>query len=362
MSMVLKRNAKAFSLIMVSSISAFATAVTKWFFGISQKQLELATSKFTTMELNSVGYVQPSVKPPIVNFDRKWRHRLLPVKFPCQSINQSINHTKPVTPRRRVLGYPDRCLRCDSCPSTSVSVLCNAEQWWHRVSIEGRPLCNLRFADDIDLLGSSEEELQHLLKDWRKQRLQYGMEISSESATRQQHQAKTTTYRWMDKRSKNCTSSQVSTQTKDGTSVKEVKIRPSHKHTQPWQDWQYTVKNKAISFPIKSITCTSCRCSYVIPGRWRLIWTRKCGSSGPAVIYRAHYKNGWRRFSRKLIWRYQPQIYTSVAYQKVSIHPRRKWRDQLHFPIGCKSRSYYCCSHRLHRRKMTFLIKSRKLL
>ena len=30
------------------------------------------------------------------------------------------------------------------------------------VTIGGRSLCNLRFADDIDLLGSSEEELQQL--------------------------------------------------------------------------------------------------------------------------------------------------------------------------------------------------------
>ena len=30
------------------------------------------------------------------------------------------------------------------------------------VSIGGRPLCNLRFADDIDLLGDSDEELQRL--------------------------------------------------------------------------------------------------------------------------------------------------------------------------------------------------------
>ena len=30
------------------------------------------------------------------------------------------------------------------------------------MSIGGRPLCNLRFADDIYMLGSSEEELQQL--------------------------------------------------------------------------------------------------------------------------------------------------------------------------------------------------------
>ena len=44
---------------------------------------------------------------------------------------QSINHSKPVTPRRR-WGTPNRCLRCDGRPSTPV--LCNAEQWWHRLA------------------------------------------------------------------------------------------------------------------------------------------------------------------------------------------------------------------------------------
>ena len=31
------------------------------------------------------------------------------------------------------LGYPDRCLRCDGCSLTPV--LCNVEQWWHRLTI-----------------------------------------------------------------------------------------------------------------------------------------------------------------------------------------------------------------------------------
>ena len=50
------------------------------------------------------------------------------------------------------------------------------------VSIGGRPLCNLRFADDIDLLGSSEEELQQLSRRLDETAAEYGMEISSEKA------------------------------------------------------------------------------------------------------------------------------------------------------------------------------------
>ena len=43
--------------------------------------------------------------------------------------NQSINHN-PLRPG--VIGVPDRCLRCDGHPS--MPVVCNAEQWWHRLA------------------------------------------------------------------------------------------------------------------------------------------------------------------------------------------------------------------------------------
>ena len=44
----------------------------------------------------------------------------------------------------------------------------------------GRPLCNLHFADDIDLPECSEEELQQLTERLEKTAAGYGMEISSE--------------------------------------------------------------------------------------------------------------------------------------------------------------------------------------
>ena len=47
------------------------------------------------------------------------------------------------------------------------------------VSIGGQPLFNLRFADDIDLLGGSEEELQQSIERLEKTAVGYGMEISS---------------------------------------------------------------------------------------------------------------------------------------------------------------------------------------
>ncbi len=48
------------------------------------------------------------------------------------------------------------------------------------ISIGGRPLCNLRFADNIDLMGGSEAELQDLTTRMEKSSSQYGMEVSSE--------------------------------------------------------------------------------------------------------------------------------------------------------------------------------------
>ena len=48
------------------------------------------------------------------------------------------------------------------------------------VSIGGRPLTNLRFADDIDGLAGSEEELRELLGRLEKASKDYGMEISGE--------------------------------------------------------------------------------------------------------------------------------------------------------------------------------------
>ena len=48
------------------------------------------------------------------------------------------------------------------------------------MSIGGRPLCNLWFADDIDLLGGSEEELKQLAERQEKAAADYSMKISSD--------------------------------------------------------------------------------------------------------------------------------------------------------------------------------------
>ena len=50
------------------------------------------------------------------------------------------------------------------------------------ISIGGRPICNLRFADDIDLLGGSNAELQELTDSLSERAGAYGMEISAEKS------------------------------------------------------------------------------------------------------------------------------------------------------------------------------------
>ena len=50
------------------------------------------------------------------------------------------------------------------------------------ISIGGRSLCNLRFADDIDLMGGSKQELQNLTNRLSERANAYGMEVSTEKS------------------------------------------------------------------------------------------------------------------------------------------------------------------------------------
>ena len=57
------------------------------------------------------------------------------------------------------------------------------------VSIGGRTITNLRFADDdIDGLAGEEEELANLVERLYKASTAYGMEISAEKTNDKQHQ------------------------------------------------------------------------------------------------------------------------------------------------------------------------------
>ena len=50
------------------------------------------------------------------------------------------------------------------------------------ISIGGRSLCNLRFADDIDLMGGSNEELKDLTNKLVDRASEYGMEVSTDKS------------------------------------------------------------------------------------------------------------------------------------------------------------------------------------
>ena len=56
------------------------------------------------------------------------------------------------------------------------------------VSIEGRAITNLRFADDIDGLAGAEAELAKLVERLDKASTDYAMEISAEKTKLLQHQ------------------------------------------------------------------------------------------------------------------------------------------------------------------------------
>ena len=60
------------------------------------------------------------------------------------------------------------------------------------ISIGGRTLSNLRFADDIDLMGGSKEELQELTDRLTERSGKYGMEVSSEKSKVMKNSASTT--------------------------------------------------------------------------------------------------------------------------------------------------------------------------
>ena len=50
------------------------------------------------------------------------------------------------------------------------------------ISINGREINNLRFADDIDLIARTEEELQEQITTLERRARAYGMEISAENS------------------------------------------------------------------------------------------------------------------------------------------------------------------------------------
>ena len=50
------------------------------------------------------------------------------------------------------------------------------------ISIGGRPVCNLRFADDMDLMGGSKGELRDLTNRLVDTAMVHGIEVSTENS------------------------------------------------------------------------------------------------------------------------------------------------------------------------------------
>ena len=92
------------------------------------------------------------------------------------------------------------------------------------ISIGGSPVCILRFANDINLMGGSENELQDLTIRLEEKARAYGMEVSSEKSkvlvtlittiTNCQNLEEVDSFKYLG-----------TTLLKDGTSTKEIKIR-----------------------------------------------------------------------------------------------------------------------------------------
>ena len=92
------------------------------------------------------------------------------------------------------------------------------------------------FTDDIDLPGGSEEELQQLTEKLEKTATGYGMEIGFDKGKILVNSIKPmpSTNIWMNGKTleeEDQFNYPGSTQTKDGTSIKEVKIRLAQAHS-----------------------------------------------------------------------------------------------------------------------------------
>ena len=122
------------------------------------------------------------------------------------------------------------------------------------ISIGGRTISNLRFADDIDLMGGSNTELQELTKRLTSRAGAYGMEVSSEKSKVMTNSAnKTPTQIYMNGQQLEEVSAFKylgATLTKDSRSTIEIKSRLAIT-TSIMAKLDKIWKNKNISFPTK---------------------------------------------------------------------------------------------------------------
>jgi len=97
------------------------------------------------------------------------------------------------------------------------------------ISIGGRPICNLRFADDIDFMGGSIGELQELTNNLVTSASSFGMEVSTEKSkvmVNSTHDISASIFMNGEPFEEvNSFKYLGATLTKDGTSTSEVRIR-----------------------------------------------------------------------------------------------------------------------------------------
>jgi hypothetical protein len=122
------------------------------------------------------------------------------------------------------------------------------------ISIGGRPVCNLRFADDIDLMGGSNDELQDLTNRLADRAGAYGMEVSTEKSKVMVNSSNDTKadITMNGEKLEEVTNFKYlgATLSKDGTSTAEVHIRIATA-TSAMARLNRIWKSNAISFPTK---------------------------------------------------------------------------------------------------------------
>jgi hypothetical protein len=178
------------------------------------------------------------------------------------------------------------------------------------ISIGGRPLCNLRFADDIDLMGGNEAELQELTTRLEKASGAVGMEVSSEKSkilVNSHSQQAATNIMLNGRQLEEVESFKYlgSTLCKDGSSAKEIKARlglASSAITRLNTIWN----SSSISFPVKFKLYKSLVISILLYGceSWTLTadterriqaFEHKCFRKLLHISYKEHKTNDYVR-------------------------------------------------------------------
>lgn len=192
------------------------------------------------------------------------------------------------------------------------------------VSIGGRRLCNLRFADDIDLIAANHEELQDLTSRLDKAAGAFGMEVSTEKS-KVMVNSKSASQHPPIKMSNICLEEVVSfkylgsTLTSDGKSLTEIKSRIALA-TAASSNLSILWKSRKISFKVKfrmynalvlSVLLYGCECWTLLAESERRLqaFEMKCFRRMLGISYREHKTNEYVSMHiRSLAGPYEPLL------------------------------------------------------